>query len=41
MLVMLAKEEQVHYFILENIINFLSRPQAWLEDAEFVNLDEY
>ena len=41
LLLMLAKEEQVHYFILENIINFLSRPQTWLEDAEFVNLDEY
>lgn len=40
-LIMLAKEEQVHYFILENIINFLSRPQTWLEDAEFSNLDEY
>jgi rubrerythrin len=41
LLVLLSKEEQVHYFILENIINFLSRPQTWLEDAEFVNLDEY
>jgi len=41
LLILLAKEEQVHYFILENIINFLSRPQTWLEDAEFVNLDEY
>ncbi|MCF7973392.1 MAG: ferritin family protein [Phycisphaerae bacterium] len=41
LLVMLAKEEQVHYFILENIINFLSKPQTWLEDAEFVHLDEY
>ncbi|MCP4451095.1 MAG: ferritin family protein [Planctomycetes bacterium] len=40
-LIMLAKEEQVHYFILENIINFLASPQVWLEDAEFVNLDEY
>jgi rubrerythrin len=41
LLIMLAKEEQVHYFILENIINFLARPQTWLEDAEFVHLDEY
>lgn len=40
-LIMMSKEEQTHYFILENIINFLSRPQTWLEDAEFVNLEEY
>ena len=41
LLIVLAKEEQVHYFILENIINFLSRPKTWLEDAEFTHLDEY
>ncbi len=40
-LVLLAKEEQGHYTILENIINFLSRPQTWLEDAEFGSMDEY
>lgn len=41
MLILLSKEEQTHFFILQNIIDFLSRPQTWLEDAEFVHLDEY
>ncbi len=40
-LVLLAREEQAHYFILDNIIDFLSRPQTWLEDAEFTSFDEY
>jgi rubrerythrin len=37
----LAQEEQKHYVLLENIIDFLSRPDAWLENAEFNHLDEY
>jgi len=37
----LAREEERHYFLLENIINFVSRPQTWLEDAEFNHLDEF
>ena len=37
----LAKEEKKHYFLLENIIEFLSRPQQWLENAEWYHLDEY
>src|SRR3972149_1076231 len=35
------KEENKHYFILENIINFVSRPQTWLENAEWHHLEEY
>ena len=39
-LVQLAKEEEAHYVILQNIIDFLSKPESFLEDAEFVNMDE-
>lgn len=37
----LAEEENKHYFLLENIIDFVSRPKVWLENAEFYHLDEY
>ncbi len=37
----LAEEEKKHYFVLENIIEFVSRPQTWLENAEWHHLDEY
>ncbi len=37
----LADEEKKHYFLLENIIEFVSRPETWLENAEFYHLDEY
>ena len=37
----LAEEEKKHYFLLENIIEFVSRPQTWLENAEFYHLEEY
>ncbi len=37
----LAEEEKKHYFLLDNIIEFVSRPQQWLENAEFYHLEEY
>jgi rubrerythrin len=37
----LAEEENKHYFLLENIIECVSRPQTWLEDAEFHHLEQY
>ncbi len=37
----LAEEEKKHYFLLENVIDFVSRPQTWLENAEWHHLDEY
>ncbi|MBN2591566.1 MAG: ferritin family protein [Sedimentisphaerales bacterium] len=37
----LAKEEEKHYFLLENIIKFVSKPKQWLEDAEWNHLEEY
>jgi rubrerythrin len=37
----LADEEKKHYFLLENLIEFVSRPERWLENAEFFHLEEY
>jgi rubrerythrin len=37
----LADEEKKHFFLLENMVNFVSRPETWLENAEFYHLDEY
>ncbi len=37
----LADEEKKHFFLLENIIEFVSRPETWLENAEFYHLEEY
>ena len=37
----LIEEEKKHYFLLQNIMDFLARPQTWLENAEWNHLDEY
>ena len=37
----MAAEEKQHYIILSNIIDFMSRPDTWLEDAEWHHMDEY
>lgn len=37
----LAEEEKKHYFLLDNIIEFVNRPNEWLENAEFYHLEEY
>lgn len=37
----LAEEENKHYFLLDNIIEFVTRPQTWLENAEFHHLEQY
>lgn len=37
----LAEAEKKHYVLLDNIIEFVSRPETWLENAEFHHLDEY
>ncbi len=37
----IAEEEKKHYFILENIIEFMRRPERWLENAEWMHIDEY
>jgi len=37
----LAGEEKKHLFLLEHMIEFVSRPETWIEDAEFNHLEEY
>ena len=37
----LAREEQKHQRLIENIIELVTRPQTWLENAEWFHLDEY
>ena len=37
----IAEEERRHFFLLEHIIDFLARPEMWLENAEFNHLEEY
>jgi len=41
LLLKLAEEEKKHMFLLENLVEFLSRPETWIENAEFNHLDEY
>jgi rubrerythrin len=36
-----AQEEHKHYLLLDQIIEFVSRPEQWLENAEFYHLEEY
>jgi rubrerythrin len=37
----LAGEEKKHYFLLEQIIDFVNRPSQWLENAEWYHFEEY
>ena len=37
----IADEEHRHWVTMQNIILFLDRPKTWLENAEWVNLEEY
>ena len=37
----LAAEEKKHKFLMEYLVDFISRPVSWLEDAEFNHLTEY
>lgn len=41
MLKQLAAEEKKQAAVLDNIIEMVSRPDTWLENAEFHHLDEY
>jgi len=36
-----AREERRHYRLLENVIEFVARPQEWLENAEFAHMGDY
>jgi rubrerythrin len=37
----LCDEERQHYLVLEEVIDFISRPETWIENAEFYHLEEY
>lgn len=37
----IADEERKHFYLLRNIVELVSRPQYWVENAEFFHLDEY
>ena len=37
----LADEERKHYFLLDNIIEMVSRPEQWVENPEWYHLEDY
>jgi len=37
----LANQEQKHFIILENICDFVAKPQYFLENAEFHHMEDY
>lgn len=41
MLLKLGEEEQRHEFLMENLVEFITRPETWIENAEWLHLDEY
>jgi rubrerythrin len=41
MFIKILEEEKQHVLLLENIIEFLSRPDDWIENAEFNHLEDY
>ena len=40
-LLQIAEEEQRHYYLIDNMVEFMDRPFSWVEDAEFTRLDDY
>jgi len=40
-LLRIADEEKKHYGVVEDIVDFITAPERWLEDAEISNLEEY
>ena len=39
--VRIAEEEKKHAFLLENVIDFVTKPDNWLENAEHHHLEEF
>jgi len=37
----LADEERRHVHLIDHMIEFMMKPETWLDDAEFSNLEEY
>jgi rubrerythrin len=40
-LLKLAAEEHNHVIIIDNIIDFINKPNTWVEDAEFNHMEHY
>jgi rubrerythrin len=40
-LTLIIKEEKKHVVLMEALIDFVRKPEAWLENAEFTHLEEY
>lgn len=41
LLLKLAEEEKKHMFLMENLEEFVARPDSWIENAEFNHFDAY
>jgi len=37
----LAKEEKKHETIMRNLVEFVNKPNTWLDDAEWYHLEDY
>ncbi len=37
----IAHEEHKHWIIIKNMIDYIKRPEQWVEDAEFHHLEDY
>lgn len=37
----ISREEHKHWIIIKNIIEYIKRPDQWVEDPEFNHLDDY
>ncbi|MGB5158119.1 ferritin family protein [Desulfobacterium sp. N47] len=40
-IIKIIEEEKKHKYLIEQLIEFIRRPEFWLENAEFNHLDEY
>ncbi|WP_263832506.1 ferritin family protein [Sulfurospirillum oryzae] len=36
----IAEEERAHYVLLENLVEYISAPESWIESAEFNHMSE-
>jgi rubrerythrin len=41
LLLRIAQEENKHFFLLDHMIEYVNRPETWIEDAEFNHLEAY
>lgn len=41
LLLQIAEEEKKHMHLMDNLAEFVSRPETWVENAEFNKLEEY